>query len=191
MLVLFWFWNKVKKPKPNIFWWLAMIVFQDIYMIISVIHFLFIRYGSGIEQDKIGCKRLVKKEKEIRVFLMWHLSFNHFISGLKAELNKTEVVSATTTSDLRGIKINIEKLIDWLLIWDLTIIASILAITPPKPVSGPMPTSCANYKTMGHTQNGFYLVTGSSNKVKTVYCDFSQKYGTAGITRYTSGDFAN
>jgi len=57
------------------------------------------------------------------------------------------------------------------------------AITPPKPVAGPMPTSCNNYKTMGHTQSGFFMVKAGT-KVKTVYCDFSKTIGIFGKSSF-------
>ena len=57
---------------------------------------------------------------------------------------------------------------------------SIVAITPPKPVAGPRPTSCTSYKTMGHTQNGFYLVQSGTSQIRTTYCDFSKAAGTGG-----------
>lgn len=53
------------------------------------------------------------------------------------------------------------------------------AITPPKPVAGARPSGCTNYKTMGHTQSGFFLVK-EGTKVKTVYCAFSKTNGIAG-----------
>ena len=64
---------------------------------------------------------------------------------------------------------------------DAALYSSILEITPLKPVDGPMPTSCTNYKTMGHTQNGFYLIkSAGTSQIKTSYCDFSKATGTTG-----------
>ena len=43
-----------------------------------------------------------------------------------------------------------------------------------KPVAGPMATSCAALKQLGHTKSAFFTVTANNNKLNTVYCDFAK-----------------
>ena len=46
-----------------------------------------------------------------------------------------------------------------------------------------MATSCADLKQLGHLKNGFYTVKSpaSSNKLITVYCDYTKEAGATGL----------
>ena len=49
-----------------------------------------------------------------------------------------------------------------------------------KPVAGPSPTGCNGVQALGWTQSGYYTVKGSTNKLNTVYCDFTKSTGSIG-----------
>ena len=53
-----------------------------------------------------------------------------------------------------------------------------------KPVAGPIPTCCDDLKQLGHLKSGFHTVSSSSNKLLTVYCDFTKAPGTKGIVLF-------
>ena len=54
-------------------------------------------------------------------------------------------------------------------------------MTIGKPMAGSIPTGCKDIQTLGWTLSGFYTVKGSTNKVSTVFCDFTKASGVKGL----------
>ena len=51
-----------------------------------------------------------------------------------------------------------------------------------KAVPGSVPTGCVDIKALGWTKSGFYTAKSiKTNKIITVYCDFTKQSGTTGL----------
>ena len=58
-----------------------------------------------------------------------------------------------------------------------------------KPIGGPIATSCADLKQLGHSKSGFHTVKSPSNaKLMSVYCDYTKEVGAKGLIDYFSSN---